>query len=173
MKFFCLYMDHFSPISWGIRFISGGPIVHTGLIFEDKLYQAYDASESRGNVNWGKDVRDYAHRKIWIYDVPDPEMKGYNYAWSQKGAGYDWGGIAGYRLHLDDRRKLFCSELTIETLIRIYQLSDSRTSIPEEFLGSKRWDPNTQKYVLDQMCINKVGGIVKIYEGKSKDYRRV
>lgn len=91
---------------------------HAGLLFKGE-YKVYDASESRGTVDYNKHIRDWGKQKITVYEIPEEETKFKNYAIQMKGTKYDWKGIAGWFPFLasNDPKTVYCFELVLQTLL--------------------------------------------------------
>ena len=126
--------------------------VHGGVIFNHKKdvemvdnygyslgqnngYCVFDASESRGSCDWAQDIRDWGSREIEVYDIPDPESKGYEYAleWV-KGLDYDYFGV-GFFGFFEPKKKLYCFEAVRRILLSLPVINGSNTRtdlLPEQ-----------------------------------------
>jgi hypothetical protein len=47
-------------------------VCHTGLLLK-KNKNLLDASESRGNVDWHKPIKDFGNQKIIVYEIPEDD----------------------------------------------------------------------------------------------------
>ena len=83
MKVVLFKTNFWKPKQFVISLFTWSKITHAGLLFEgeDRLY---DASESRGNVNFNKPIQDFKNQQIIVYDIPEPEFDMMKYALSKR-----------------------------------------------------------------------------------------
>jgi hypothetical protein len=118
MKVVLLKINWFSPKQAVIGLFSWSNYCHAALLFNGERC-IYDASESRGDVNWGKSLVELGKQKIVVYDIPDDETPYREYALKKLGTKYDWKGISGWIPFLpsNDPKTVYCFELVLQTLI--------------------------------------------------------
>ena len=172
MKVVFFKSNFFNPKALLISVITWSKITHAALLFhgEDRIY---DASESRGNVDYNKPLKDFKNKKIIVYDIPEDEKLYKQYALSKKGVKYDWKGIMGWFPFLasNDPQTVYCFELVMQTLLSQPTLNGFPTKeIAEDFrkkLFKKPIDSDDILILLER------AQLTATYTGKAKDYERL
>lgn len=161
---------------------------HSGLLFdtvEDQYKNIlFDASESRGNVNWQrnkdkslKSIQEFKNQRIRVYEIPENEninntssISPKQYALNMIGLPYDWKGIAGWLPFFgsNNARTVYCFELVLQTLLQFPSINNIPVSRLDMGLREKLF-----KKPIDSEDIELVfarAGLNPIYEGKAKNY---
>jgi hypothetical protein len=101
-----------------IGLFSWGKVCHAALLFKDET-RLYDASESRGTVDWNKELKEFGRQPVIIYEVPEDGTDAKKYALDKKGTKYDWKGIMGWTPFFgsNDPQTVYCFELVLQTLL--------------------------------------------------------
>lgn len=101
-----------------IGLFSWSKICHAALLFKGQS-RLYDASESRGTVDWNKLIIEYGKQPIIVYEIPEDEADAKTYALNKKGTKYDWKGIMGWTplFGSNDPQTVYCFELVLQTLL--------------------------------------------------------
>jgi uncharacterized protein YycO len=102
-----------SLISLLIGIITGSVYTHAGIIINGRVYEA---TETRGEVCDTGRLKDYKDREITVFDLPDPDMHGTEWAKAQVGRKYDWKGVFGWVFKNEDRKKFYCFEYVYFTI---------------------------------------------------------
>ena len=171
MKVVFFKANFFNPKALLISAITWSKITHAALLFngEDRLY---DASESRGNVDYNKSIIDFKNQKIIVYDIPEDEKIYKQYALSKKGVKYDWKGIMGWFPFLasNDPQTVYCFELVMQTLLTQDTLNGKPTKeIAEDFRKKVFKKPIDSD---DILILLERAQLTASYIGKAKDYER-
>jgi hypothetical protein len=107
-----------------IGLFSWSKICHAALLFKGEQ-RLYDASESRGTVDWNKNLRDFGKQQITVYEIPEDESDAKIYALNKKGTKYDWKGIMGWvpLFGSNDPQTVYCFELVLQTLLSMPKIN--------------------------------------------------
>lgn len=108
-----------------IGLFSWGKICHAALLFKNET-RLYDASESRGTVDWNKDLKEFGRQQVIIYEIPEDESDAKTYALNKKGTKYDWKGIMGWTPFFgsNDPQTVYCFELVLQTLLTLSTINN-------------------------------------------------
>ena len=170
MKVVLVRVNWFNPKSWTIGLMTWSKICHAGILTKtgDMLY---DASESRGYVDYGKTLKEINNSKIIVYDVPiEKEERAWNYLLAKKGVAYDWKGILGWLPFFpsNDPQTVYCFELVLQVLLDQESIGVYRTDAIardlKEKLFSKPIDSDDIFILMERLRLN------PIYQGKAKNY---
>lgn len=148
---------------------SWSKICHTGLLFNGEK-RLYDASESRGTVDWNKELGTFGKQEITIYHIPEDATKAQEYALAKRGTKYDWKGIMGWTplFGSNDPQTVYCFELVLQTLLTLKTINGFSTEEIAPDLRAKLFrkpiDSDDIFILMERAQLNPV------YQGKAKDY---
>jgi len=172
MKVVLFKTNFWNPKQFAISLFTWSKITHAGLLFEgeDRLY---DASESRGNVNFNKPIQDFKKQQIIVYDIPEPEFDMMKYALSKRGIKYDWKGIMGWFPFLasNDPQTVYCFELVLQTLLSSPTINGRKTDVIAVDLRNKLFRKPIDSD--DILILLERAQLSATYTGKAKDYERL
>lgn len=169
MKVVLVKANWLNPKAWLITLFTWSKITHAGFLTktEDQLY---DASESRGNVDYGKTLKELGNVKIYVYDVPCDDKRAWDYLLSKRGVKYDWKGIMGWMPFFasNDPATVYCFELVLQTLLEQPILNGYETDYIARDLKQKLFkkpiDSDDIFVLMERLRLNPV------YYGKAKNY---
>ena len=174
MKVVLFKTNFWNPKQFAISLFTWSKITHAGLLFEvqadDRLY---DASESRGNVDFNKPIKDFKNQQIIVYEIPELEFDMKKYALSKRGVKYDWKGIMGWFPFLasNDPQTVYCFELVLQTLLSSPTINGRKTDVIAVDLRNKLFrkpiDSDDILVLLERACLTPT------FIGKAKDYERL
>jgi hypothetical protein len=159
------------PKSWIIALFTWSGFSHAGFITKTND-QLFDASESRGNVDYGAFLKDLKNQKIVVYDVPCNDDKVWDYLLAKRkvNTGYDWKGILGWfpGLGSNDPTTVYCFELVLQALLAQEELNGYKTKdIAPDLLAKlfrKPIDSEDILILMERLQLN------PIYKGKAQNY---
>lgn len=169
MKIVLVKINWFNPKSWVIGLFTWSKISHAGFLTKNSD-MLYDASESRGNVDYGKMLKELGNQKIIVYDVPCDDERAWEYLLAKRGTAYDWKGIMGWTPFFgsNDPQTVYCFELVLQTLLEQEELNDFKTRDVASDLQSKLFrkpiDSDDIFILMERLRLN------PIYIGKAKNY---
>lgn len=169
MKVVLVKIKWWNPKQAVIGLFTWSKICHAGFLTktEDQLY---DASESRGTVDYGKTLKQLKNQKIYVYDIPCDDDRAWKYLLAKRHTKYDWKGIAGWFPFLpsNDPHTVYCFELVLQTLLEQDELNGYKTKdIATDLLAKlfrKRIDSDDIFVLMERLRLN------PIYYGKAKNY---
>lgn len=172
MKVVLFKTNFWNPKQFAISLMTWSKVTHAGLLF-DGIDRLYDASESRGNVDFNKHIQEFKNQQIIVYEIPEPEYDMQRYALSKKGIKYDWKGIMGWFPFLasNDPQTVYCFELVLQTLLSSPTINGRPTDVIGIDLRNKLFkkpiDSDDILVLLERACLT------PIYIGKAKNYERL
>lgn len=143
---------------------------HTGLLFDkDPIPLVYDASESRGNVDYNKHITEFEN-DIIVYEIPENETLPYKYAIAKRYEKYDWKGIMGWFPFLGSNspNTVYCFELVLQTLFRFKTISGYHTGDSKDLKDKLYKKPIDSE---DILILLERAGLNPVYRGKAKGYK--
>lgn len=170
MKVVLFNINWLNPKQIVIGMFSWSKVCHTGLLFNNE-YRLYDASESRGTVDWNKHIECWGKQKIVVYDIPEDETEAKKYALAKKGTKYDWKGIMGWTPFFgsNDPQTVYCFELVLQTLLTLKTINGFNTEEIAPDLRAKLFkkpiDSDDIFILMERARLN------PSYSGKAKDYK--
>lgn len=168
MKVVLVRINWWKPKSWIIGLFTWSKISHAGFLTKEQ--QLYDASESRGNVDYGKTLKELGKSKIMVYDVPLDEDRAWKYLLDKRKTKYDWKGIMGWLPFFasNDPQTVYCFELVLQTLLEQDELNGYDTNEIAMDLKAKLFkkpiDSDDIFILMERIRLN------PIYDGRAKNY---
>lgn len=180
MKIITFEYNVLSFFSYIIMLRTWSKYVHAGVIFPEAKGEpmidnygynlgvnnglwVLDASESRGDCDWHKDLRAWGSRKIRVYDIPDPQKLGYSYAlkWL-KGTTYDIMGVLLFGF-VDPKKRVYCFEAVRRILLALGTINGK--NVREHFSEEIGYTANYLTTKIESL------GILPEYVGEAKHYK--
>lgn len=136
MKVILVNVNFLNPKQCIIGLMTWSKVCHAALLFNG-MDRVYDASESRGNVAYGKTLKELGKQKITVYDIPEDETEPKKYALNKLNTKYDWKGIMGWTpfFNSNDPQTVYCFELVLQTLLTMPKINGIDT---KEIAGDLR-----------------------------------
>lgn len=143
--------------------------VHAGLILSNGE-NILDASESRGNVDYGKFLSEHESRQIEVYDL-GPNIKAHNYALIMIGSKYDWKGVIGWPFGWNDPKTVYCFEFVLQVMQRFNTINGESVAKIFSETGLDR-KLNTSKIDSeDIVLVLSRAGLKPVYEGRADGFK--
>ena len=169
MKVVLVRTNWFNPKAWAISLFTWSKITHAAFLARDNMF-LYDASEARGNVDYGKTLLEVGNQKIIVYDVPCDDERAWKYLLAKRGSKYDYKGIMGWIpfLNSNDPQTVYCFELVLQTLLEQEELNGFKTRDVASDLLAKLFrrpiDSDDIFVLMERLRLN------PIYDGRAKNY---
>jgi len=169
MKVVLVKSNIWNPKQMVISLFTWSKVCHAALLFNN-TYRLYDASESRGDVDYGKTLEQIKNQKIIVYDIPESEEAAKKYALLKRGTKYDWKGIMGWVpfFSSNDPQTVYCFELVLQTLLTMSHINGFATDRVAGDLRQKLFKKPIDSddiFILLERC-----QLHPVFEGKAKDY---
>lgn len=146
---------------------SWSKVCHAALLFKNEQ-RLYDASESRGTVDWNKQLVEFGRQQVIIYDIPEDETDAKKYALDLKGTGYDWKGVMCSPFNSNDAQTCYCFELVLQTLLSLPTIN----GYPVERIAKDLLPKLFKKFVDsdDIFVLMARARLNPIYQGQAKNF---
>lgn len=170
MRIVLFKVNFFNPKQLLIALFTWSKVCHAGILFKGKK-KIYDASESRGNVDWNKDIQEWNEQQVIVYEIPEDEIEAKKYALDKRGTRYDFKGIMGWFPFLasNDPQTVYCFELVLQTLLTFKTINGHKT---KEIAGDLRQKLFKQPIDSDDIYVlMERSRLNPVYQGMAKDYR--
>lgn len=169
MKVILLKINWLNPKQLVIGAFSWSKVCHAGLLFDGET-KLYDASESRGTVDYNKDIKQFKGQQIIVYEIPEDECDAKKYALSKRYTKYDWKGIMGWFPFLasNDPQTVYCFELVLQTLLGMDTINGYKTKEIAPDLQAKLFKKTIDSD--DIFTLLERARLTPIYQGKAQNY---
>lgn len=169
MKVVFLKVRWWNPKEAAIGLVTASNFCHTAVLLPGES-RLLDASESRGDVNFGKRVDEYKNRPVLVYHIPDEDVAAYNYALGMIGTKYDWRGVMGWGFSLNNRRAVYCFEYTLKILAAFKKINGTKTKVI--FAETKLYSKIDQTRIDsdDVLTVLEWSRLKPIYEGPANGF---